>query len=186
MPTTINGSGSAEFHTALPVAEGGTGATASTGSGNVVLSASPTLTGTLTTAAITASGNILQSKAGNTELMSLNTTGTVKGGIQCLSNQSVRLGSTTNYPTEIVVNNTPKLTVGTNGVVTLAEPLPVGSGGTGTTTGIVPDQGFTTNINAVAANYTLATNSNAVSVGPMTVNSGVTVTIPTGSRWVII
>tara|TARA_R110000796_G_scaffold39443_4_gene98406 strand:+ start:949 stop:2121 length:1173 start_codon:yes stop_codon:yes gene_type:complete len=44
MPTTISGSGSAEFHTALPVAEGGTGATASTGSGNVVLSASPTLT----------------------------------------------------------------------------------------------------------------------------------------------
>ena len=44
MPTTINGSGSADFHTALPVAEGGTGATASTGSGNVVLSASPTLT----------------------------------------------------------------------------------------------------------------------------------------------
>jgi hypothetical protein len=44
MPTIIRGSGSADFHTALPVAEGGTGATASTGSGNVVLSASPTLT----------------------------------------------------------------------------------------------------------------------------------------------
>jgi len=137
MTTVINGSGSADFETVLPAAEGGTGATASTGSGNVVLSASPTLTGTLTTAAITASGNILQSKAGNTELMSLNTTGTVKGGIQCLSNQSVRLGSTTNYPTEIVVNNAAKLTVGTNGVVTLAEPLPVASGGTGTSTGIV-------------------------------------------------
>jgi hypothetical protein len=53
MPTTISGSGSADFHTALPVAEGGTGATASTGSGNVVLSASPTLTGTIGAAALT-------------------------------------------------------------------------------------------------------------------------------------
>jgi hypothetical protein len=122
MTTIIDGSGSAEFHTALPVAEGGTGATASTGSGNVVLSASPTLTGTVNTAAITASGNILQSKAGNTELMTLNTNGTVKGGLQALSNQSIRVGSTTNYPTEIVVNNAAKLTVGTNGAVTLASP----------------------------------------------------------------
>jgi|SaaInlV_100m_DNA_3_1039692.scaffolds.fasta_scaffold01333_10 hypothetical protein len=119
----------------LAVGSGGTGVTSSTGSGNNVLSASPALTGTLTTAAITASGTILQSKAGNTELMSLNTTGTVKGGIQCLSNQSVRLGSTTNYPTEIVVNNAAKLTVGTNGVVTLAAPLPAASGGTGNTSG---------------------------------------------------
>ena len=52
--------------------------------------------------------------------------------------------------------------------------------------GSAADEGFTTNINAVAANYTLATNSNASSVGPMTVNTGVTVTIPTGSRWVIL
>ena len=44
--------------------------------------------------------------AGNTELMTTNLTGTVTGGIQALSNQSVRLGSITNYPTEIVVNNT--------------------------------------------------------------------------------
>ena len=53
MTTIIDGSGSADFHTPLPVAEGGTGATASTGSGNVVLSASPTLTGTIGAAALT-------------------------------------------------------------------------------------------------------------------------------------
>ena len=53
MPTVLSGSGSADFHTALPVAEGGTGATASTGSGNVVLSTSPTLTGTIGAAALT-------------------------------------------------------------------------------------------------------------------------------------
>ena len=63
-------------------------------------------------------GQVTQSKAGNTELMSLNTTGTVKGGIQCLSNQSVRLGSTSNHPTEIVQQNTVRLIVHTNGNVT--------------------------------------------------------------------
>jgi hypothetical protein len=52
--------------------------------------------------------------------------------------------------------------------------------------GSAANEGFTVNINAVAADYTLATNSNASSVGPMTVNTGVTVTIPTGSRWVIL
>ena len=53
MTTIIDGSASAEFETPLPVAEGGTGVTASTGSGNVVLSASPTLTGTIGAAALT-------------------------------------------------------------------------------------------------------------------------------------
>ena len=53
MTVIIYGSGSAAFATPLPVTEGGTGATASTGSGNVVLSASPTLTGTIGAAALT-------------------------------------------------------------------------------------------------------------------------------------
>jgi hypothetical protein len=44
----------------LPVANGGTGVTSSTGSGNNVLSAGPTLTGTLTCAAITSSGGTIQ------------------------------------------------------------------------------------------------------------------------------
>jgi hypothetical protein len=42
----------------LPVANGGTGVTTSTGSGNNVLSASPTFTGTLNAAAISASGTV--------------------------------------------------------------------------------------------------------------------------------
>jgi hypothetical protein len=53
MTTVISGSGSADFETVLPAAEGGTGTTASTGSGNVVLSASPTFTGTIGAAALT-------------------------------------------------------------------------------------------------------------------------------------
>lgn len=42
------------------------------------------------------------------------------------------------------------------------------------------------NTNTIASNYTISTNTNAMSAGNVTVNSGVTVTIPSGSRWVIV
>jgi hypothetical protein len=38
----------------------------------------------------------------------------------------------------------------------------------------------------VSSNYTLTTNKNGFSVGPITINSGVTVTVPSGQRWVIL
>lgn len=42
------------------------------------------------------------------------------------------------------------------------------------------------NSDVVTTNYTVATNSNAFSVGPITVNSGITVTVSSGQRWVVI
>jgi hypothetical protein len=42
------------------------------------------------------------------------------------------------------------------------------------------------NDQTITTNYTLTTNRNAVTAGPVTVNSGVTVTIPSGSAWVIV
>jgi hypothetical protein len=38
----------------------------------------------------------------------------------------------------------------------------------------------------VSSDYTLTTAKNGFSVGPITINSGVTVTIPSGQRWVIL
>jgi len=38
----------------------------------------------------------------------------------------------------------------------------------------------------VSTNYTLTTAKNGFSVGPITINSGVTVTVPSGQRWVIL
>jgi hypothetical protein len=40
--------------------------------------------------------------------------------------------------------------------------------------------------NTISANYTIATGSNAMSTGPITVASGVVVQIPSGSRWIIL
>jgi hypothetical protein len=46
--------------------------------------------------------------------------------------------------------------------------------------------GIYINNKAVATNYTIPTNYNAMSAGPVTVNSGITVTVPSGSTWTIV
>lgn len=117
----------------------------------------------------------------------------------------------------------------TNGAVTVAGTLAVGSGGTNATTltqyGVLVGNGTNTvavtaagtlnygligqgsanptwnyvnpiggdssrafNINAltVSANYTIPTSYSAMSTGPITVNANVTVTIPSGSKWVVL
>jgi hypothetical protein len=38
----------------------------------------------------------------------------------------------------------------------------------------------------ISSNYTLTTSKNGLSVGPITINSGVSVTVPSGQRWVIL
>lgn len=38
----------------------------------------------------------------------------------------------------------------------------------------------------ISANYTLSTSKNGLSVGPITIGSGVTVTVPSGQRWVVL
>jgi hypothetical protein len=42
------------------------------------------------------------------------------------------------------------------------------------------------NKQSISANYTMTTNYNGESVGPIQIDSGVVVTIPSGSRWVIL
>jgi len=49
-----------------------------------------------------------------------------------------------------------------------------------------PDSIFQENGQTVTTNYTISTNYNAITAGPVTINTGVTVTVPTGSYWVII
>lgn len=50
----------------------------------------------------------------------------------------------------------------------------------------VASNGMFVNADSVAENYTVATGTNAFSVGPVTVASGVTVTVSSGQRWVVI
>lgn len=56
----------------------------------------------------------------------------------------------------------------------------------GGATGGGGDEVFVENARVVTVNYTLSTGKSAESVGPVTINSGVTVTIPSDERWVVL
>lgn len=56
----------------------------------------------------------------------------------------------------------------------------------GGATGGASDAIFYENGQTVTTNYTITTNNNAMSTGTITINSGVSVTVPSGSRWVIL
>jgi hypothetical protein len=45
---------------------------------------------------------------------------------------------------------------------------------------------FYENGQTVSSNYTITSGKNAMSAGPITIDSGVTVTIPSGSTWVVV
>ncbi len=56
----------------------------------------------------------------------------------------------------------------------------------GGATGGGADTVFYENTRTVTTNYTISTSNSAHSVGPISINSGVTVTIPSGARWVVL
>ena len=56
----------------------------------------------------------------------------------------------------------------------------------GAPTGGGTDKVFFENEQTVDTDYTLTTSNNAVSAGPVTVSSGITVTVPAGAAWVIV
>lgn len=56
----------------------------------------------------------------------------------------------------------------------------------GGATGGGSDNVFFENDQIITTDYTITTGKNAVTVGPVTINSGVTVTIPAGSTWVVL
>jgi hypothetical protein len=56
----------------------------------------------------------------------------------------------------------------------------------GGATGAGGDQVFYENELTVTTSYTLTTNRNAMSTGPITINSSAVVTVPSGQRWVIL
>ena len=60
--------------------------------------------------------------------------------------------------------------------------LPIGGGATGGGT----DQVFYNNSQTVTVNYSIPSGQNSMSAGPITINSGITVTVPSGSVWVVV
>ena len=59
-------------------------------------------------------------------------------------------------------------------------------GGGGGATGGGGDKVFLENGTTVTTSYTITTTYNALSVGPISINAGVTITVPSGSVWLIL
>jgi hypothetical protein len=56
----------------------------------------------------------------------------------------------------------------------------------GGATGGGGDEVFVENSTTVTTSYTLTTGKNAMSTGPITINAGATITVPSGQRWVVL
>ena len=104
----------------------------------------------------------------------------------------VTFGTTT--ATILPVGSTAQRPAGASGMIRFNSTVSQFEGFNGTSwssvgggaTGGGADRVFQENDNVVATNYTLSANRNAISAGPVAINNGVTVTIPSGSFWSIV
>jgi hypothetical protein len=80
--------------------------------------------------------------------------------------------ATSGTPTTIYTGNTKYLYKPSTGELTV--PAPIAS------------NGIVVNSKTVGVSYTIASGNSAMSAGPITLSSGVAVTIASGSRWVVL
>jgi hypothetical protein len=203
-----NTSGTAAgLSTTLAVGSGGTGVTTTPANGALLIGngsgyTSSTLTAGSNITITNASGSITIAASGGgggvtsfqTSLSGL-TPATASTGVVTLAGT---LGPTSGgtglstYATGDVIyasasNTLNRLTAGTNGqVLTLASGVPTWAASSGGATGGGTDQVFYVNEQTVTTSYSVPSSKNAMSTGPITVANGAVVTVPSGSRWVVI
>jgi len=171
-------------------------------------SASPTLTTSLTTPLLVGGTGVgssltLQStsgvgatdsiavKVGNNGAVTAFSVATT-GIVTFPTTSAVKLpsGTTVQQPTGVTgmirFNTTDTTFEGYNGTAWAGIGGGAVGGGVNASVSTYTDQVFFINSNTVQSNYTIPTNDNAGSFGPITVNSGVIVTVPSGSTWSIV
>jgi hypothetical protein len=154
----------------LALANGGTNANLTAVAGAVPYSTASALA---LSAAGTA-GQVLTSNGASAPTWS-----TPAGGVT-LANDTAT--SSNLYPTFAAATSGSVSTIYTGNANLLYKP----STGELQSTAMVSSNGITVNSSIVAANYTIGTNFNAVSAGPITINSGIVVTVSSGSVWVVV
>lgn len=143
------------------------------GSGNVALSTS-IAAGSIVNADINASAAIV-----DTKLATISTAGKVSN--------SATTATDANTASAIVARDASGNF--TAGVITATSYSGSGANLTGIAakaTGGGSDEIFWENGQTVTTDYTISTNKNAMTAGDITINSGVTVTVPSGSTWTVI
>jgi hypothetical protein len=168
---------------ALPVASGGTNATSAsiTAFNNITGYTASGATGTTSTSLVfNTSPTLVTPVLGVASATSLAVSGFV--GTATTGALTTPVGTTAQRPSPVsgmVRFNTSNTTFeGYNGSVWGS----IGSGATGGGS----DQVFQENQLIVTTNYTLSTGKSAMSVGPITINAGVVVTVPSGYSWAIL
>ena len=164
------------------------------------LAASSTVSGTGFTARFATPGPIGNTVASTGNFTTLGATGNVTLG-DAVGDEVTHNAGTVNIPNNLIYSGTGTVTLpnGTTG----QRPTPAagmirynsteaefegyadgewGSIGGGASAG----GAIYENVDNVSENYTITAGSNGMSVGPMTIDSGFTVTIPAGQRWVIL
>jgi hypothetical protein len=151
----------------------------------------------------TANGLVKQRNAANSAWVTVGTLGTTNWGLA--PQASPTFTGTATFDGDVLLTGTGvlDLPVGTtaqrpasptSGMIRFNTTLSQFEGYNGTAwsqvgggaTGGGADTVFLENSNTVTTNYTLSTGKNAVSAGPVTINSGVTVTVPSGASWVVV
>jgi hypothetical protein len=107
---------------------------------------------------------------------------TVSGAIPVEFNGTYSITVTGVNTFTYVMASTPSADATTVGSYVIGTWVAVGQGATGGG----GDQIFVENGQTVTTSYTIPTSKNAMTTGPITINSGITVTIPSGSRWVVL
>jgi hypothetical protein len=158
----------------LPVTNGGTGvATLTTAYG--VLAAGTTATGALQNIGTGTAAQVLTSNGAG----ALPTFQTASSGVTITNDTTT---ATSLYPT--FTSATSGSVAGLN--VTSTKFTFVPTTGTFTVPNVEASNGMLVNSNTVSTSYSIPVGSSALATGPITVSSGVVVTVPSGSRWVVL
>lgn len=189
----------------LLAAKGGNGVTTFSGgttglTPNTATSGAITLGGTLVAAnggtsfSTYTTGDMLYSSATNVlSKLGVGTTGqilTVAGGVPSWA-AAPPSGASISNDTSTASNLYPLFSSATTGAPTTiytsnAKYLYKPSTGELQASQVVASNGLVLNSSTVATSYTIATGNNAMSVGPITVASGQSVTVSSGQRWVVL
>jgi hypothetical protein len=198
----------AGLSTTLAVGSGGTGVTTTPANGALLIGngsgyTSSTLTAGSNITITNASGAITIAASGgggggvtsfDTSLSGLTPSTASTGAVTLAGTLGATSGGTglSTYATGDIIyasasNTLAKLTAGSNAqVLTLAAGVPTWAASAGGASGGGTDQVFFVNGQTVNTSYSIPASKNAMSAGPITVANGAAVTVPNGSRWVVI